>query len=68
MLTSNVCFPGVSSVVIGWESGGDVKVASLLEPEVLQSYIDAFGFGELTGIDLPGEVPGFTRPPRTTSS
>lgn len=50
-------------VIIKSSNIGTVKIAALLEPEVFQSYIDAFGFGEKTGVDLPGEVSGFTRPP-----
>lgn len=42
---------------------GSVKVAALLEPEVFYRYIQAFGFTQLTGIDLPGEAQGFIRPP-----
>lgn len=41
---------------------GTVKVAQVLGPSELYRYIRAFGFGELTDIDLPGEVPGFIRP------
>ncbi len=41
---------------------GTVKVAQVLGPSELYRYIKAFGFGELTNIDLPGEVPGFIRP------
>lgn len=42
---------------------GTVKIANLMEPETLQNYITGFGFGAFTGIDLPGEVGGYTRPP-----
>ncbi|UCD58698.1 MAG: transpeptidase family protein [Candidatus Hydrogenedentota bacterium] len=42
---------------------GMIKVASLLQPEWLYGYIRRFGFGELTGIDLPGESAGIVRPP-----
>ncbi len=52
-----------SEVIIKSSNIGTVKAAALLKPEVLQSYIEAFGFGKRTGIDLPGEAPGYTRPP-----
>ncbi|MBI3316558.1 MAG: penicillin-binding protein 2 [Candidatus Omnitrophica bacterium] len=46
---------------------GTVKAAAKLAPEVFHAYIEAFGFGRLSGIDLPGEVPGYTRPPKEWS-
>jgi len=42
---------------------GTVKVALKLGGDDLYKYIKKFGFGDLTGIDLPGEVPGLSRPP-----
>lgn len=57
----------VSEVVIKSSNIGTVKIASKLAPETLQSYIKAYGFGQMTGIDLPGEVPGFTRDPKNWS-
>jgi cell division protein FtsI (penicillin-binding protein 3) len=39
------------------------KVALMLGNERLYSYLRAFGFGELTGIDLPGEETGIFHPP-----
>lgn len=41
---------------------GTVKVAQILGPSELYRFVKAFGFGELTDIDLPGEVRGFIRP------
>lgn len=37
---------------------GTVKVAQSLGPDKLQTWIERFGFGSSTGIDVPGEVPG----------
>ena len=54
-------------VIIKSSNIGTVKIAALLTPEVFQRYITAFGFGEPSGVDLPGEAPGFTRPPRQWS-
>lgn len=42
---------------------GTVKVGLKLGGDSLYIYIKKFGFGNLTNIDLPGEVPGFIRPP-----
>jgi cell division protein FtsI (penicillin-binding protein 3) len=42
---------------------GAVKLGLLLGPEKLYHYTQAFGFGQKTGIDLPGEVRGIVSPP-----
>jgi len=41
---------------------GTIKAASRLGPDKMYKYIQAFGFLDRTGIDLPGEVVGFNRP------
>ncbi len=41
---------------------GAAKIAILLGPTRLYRYLKAFGFGELTGIELPGEEAGLLRP------
>lgn len=41
---------------------GTVKAAGLLGPARMFKYIEAFGFRERSGIDLPGEVVGINRP------
>jgi len=41
---------------------GTVKVAQKLGEEKMYHYIKQFGFGEQTGVDLPGEVKGIIRP------
>ncbi|MDD5428654.1 MAG: penicillin-binding transpeptidase domain-containing protein [Candidatus Omnitrophica bacterium] len=41
---------------------GTVKAASLLGAARMFKYLEAFGFREKTGIDLPGEVAGVNRP------
>ncbi|MGH9604373.1 MAG: penicillin-binding protein [Terracidiphilus sp.] len=41
---------------------GVIKVALMLGPERLYRYIRAFGFGQRTGIELPGETRGLLRP------
>ena len=42
---------------------GSAKLGKILERERFYSYLHNFGFGEQTGIDLPGEVEGMLRPP-----
>jgi cell division protein FtsI (penicillin-binding protein 3) len=39
-----------------------VKIVRLLDPHELRDTIVRFGFGSRTGIELPGELPGFLRP------
>jgi len=41
---------------------GAIKVALKLGPERLYQYIRAFGFGQRSGIELPGETRGLLRP------
>src|SRR5438067_620278 len=40
---------------------GAIKIALLLGAPKFYDYIRAFGFGELTGVDLPGESKGLVR-------
>lgn len=42
---------------------GFAKLGKALDRERYYSYIRDFGFGEPTGLDLPGEAPGLVRPP-----
>ena len=42
---------------------GTVEIAMRLGKDDLQSWIQRFGFGSRTGVDFPGEVPGYLRPP-----
>src|SRR3989338_11371442 len=42
---------------------GTAKAAQRLKPEELYRYIRAFGFGQPTGIEVPGEVNGMVSPP-----
>jgi cell division protein FtsI (penicillin-binding protein 3) len=49
------CFASSSNIAI-------IKVAALLGEERLEMWIHRFGFGQPTGIELPGEEPGIFRP------
>ncbi len=42
---------------------GSIKIALRLGEERYYKYIRAFGFGQRTGIELPGETRGLTKPP-----
>lgn len=46
---------------------GSSMIGLKLGKERLYKYAKAFGFGEKTGIDLPGEVSGWIRPPEKWS-
>jgi cell division protein FtsI (penicillin-binding protein 3) len=46
---------------------GTIKVAQRLGKARLAKYIEAFGFGRRTGVDLPGEIPGLFRDHRLWS-
>jgi cell division protein FtsI (penicillin-binding protein 3) len=40
---------------------GTIKVSLRLGKERFSKYINAFGFGRKTGVDLPGEIPGLVK-------
>ncbi|MPZ77877.1 MAG: PASTA domain-containing protein [Deltaproteobacteria bacterium] len=44
---------------------GFTKVADKLNKERFFKYIEKFGFGQVTGVDMTGEVPGLLRRPET---
>lgn len=46
---------------------GFTKVAEKLKKDRYFRYIEKFGFGSVTGVDIPGEVPGLLRKPETWS-
>lgn len=49
-------------VIVQSSNIGTVKAAMRLGEESLYRYIKAYGFGSLTGIDMPGEISGIVRP------
>jgi len=51
-------------VVVKSSNIGVSKIAQKLGEQKLYKYIKAFGFGNKTGIDLYGELPGLTKEPR----
>jgi cell division protein FtsI (penicillin-binding protein 3) len=47
---------------------GMIKLVEPLDAKLLYRYLAAFGFGEKSGIDYPGEAVGLLRPPRDWSA
>ncbi|MGH9466927.1 MAG: penicillin-binding protein, partial [Terriglobales bacterium] len=47
---------------------GAIKIGMKLGPQEFYHYERAFGFGQLTGVRLPGESPGILRPPSRWSA
>jgi len=46
---------------------GAIKIGQKLGKSLYYHYISSFGFGSLTGLDLPGETPGLMRRPKSWS-
>jgi len=53
----------VSGVLAKSSNVGTIKIALRLGEDRYYKYIRAFGFGQQTGIELPGETRGITKPP-----
>jgi len=47
---------------------GAIKIGQKLGKSLYYHYMSAFGFGSLTGVDLPGETPGLIRRPNGWSA
>ncbi len=52
----------VSQILAESSDVGAIKIALRLQAPRFYDYIRAFGFGALTGVDLPGETKGILRP------
>lgn len=57
----------VRDVLVKSSNIGAAKIALMLGDQKFYSYIRSFGFGDRTGIELPGEIPGVIHPPQTWS-
>ncbi|HEX8078196.1 MAG TPA: penicillin-binding protein 2, partial [Chthoniobacterales bacterium] len=57
----------VQDILIKSSNIGAAKLALSVGEQKFYEYIRRFGFGERTGIELPGEIPGVIRPPHTWS-
>jgi cell division protein FtsI/penicillin-binding protein 2 len=57
----------VREVLIKSSNIGAAKLALTVGDQKFYEYIRRFGFGERTGIELPGEINGLIRPPKSWS-
>jgi len=54
----------VQDILIKSSNIGAAKLAISVGDQKFYEYIRRFGFGDRTGIELPGEIPGVIRPPQ----
>jgi cell division protein FtsI/penicillin-binding protein 2 len=54
---------GVRDILVKSSNIGSAKMALMLGEDRFYEYVRRFGFGERTGIELPGEVRGILSPP-----
>ncbi|MDQ6766120.1 MAG: penicillin-binding protein 2 [Verrucomicrobiota bacterium] len=57
----------VQDILVHSSNIGAAKLALSLGEQKFYEYIRRFGFGERTGIELPGEIPGLIRSPHSWS-
>jgi len=57
----------VKDILVKSSNIGAAKLAVSLGDQKFYEYIRRFGFGERTGIELPGEISGLIRPPQAWS-
>ncbi len=57
----------VQDVLVHSSNIGAAKLAMMLGEQKFYEYIRRFGFGDRTGIELPGEIRGMVHPPRSWS-
>jgi len=57
-----------SEVIANSSNVGTIKVGLRLQPEHFYDWLRGFGFGQKTGIELPGEAPGILRSPAAWSA
>lgn len=54
---------GVHDILVKSSNIGSAKMALMMKDAKYYEYVRRFGFGEKTGIELPGEIPGLVHPP-----
>ncbi|MFL6538120.1 MAG: peptidoglycan D,D-transpeptidase FtsI family protein, partial [Chthoniobacterales bacterium] len=57
----------VNDILVHSSNIGAAKLALMLGEQKFYEYIRRFGFGERTGVELPGEIAGMLRPPQQWS-
>jgi cell division protein FtsI (penicillin-binding protein 3)/stage V sporulation protein D (sporulation-specific penicillin-binding protein) len=57
----------VHDILVKSSNIGAAKLAMTVGEQKFYEYIRRFGFGDRTGVELPGEIPGIIRPPRSWS-
>lgn len=57
----------VQDILIKSSNIGAAKLAMSVGDQKFYEYIRRFGFGDRSGIELPGEIPGVIRPPQSWS-
>jgi cell division protein FtsI (penicillin-binding protein 3)/stage V sporulation protein D (sporulation-specific penicillin-binding protein) len=57
----------VQDILVKSSNIGAAKLALSIGEQKFYEYIRRFGFGDRTGVELPGEIPGVIRPPQTWS-
>ena len=57
----------VQDILVKSSNIGAAKLALILGDQKFYEYIRRFGFGERTGVELPGEISGLIRPPQAWS-
>src|SRR5690606_30029042 len=53
----------VHDILVKSSNIGSAKLAMLMGGEKYYEYVRRFGFGERSGVELPGEIPGLVHPP-----
>jgi cell division protein FtsI (penicillin-binding protein 3)/stage V sporulation protein D (sporulation-specific penicillin-binding protein) len=57
----------VQDILVKSSNIGAAKLAISIGEQKFYEYIRRFGFGDRTGVELPGEIPGVIRPPQSWS-
>lgn len=54
---------GVHDILVKSSNIGSAKLALMMGDQKFYEYVRRFGFGDRTGVDLPGEIRGLVNPP-----